>query len=62
MSQAHVFEDESFYPSVGAQRRMALRDEPLPYRFAVPFIAALSLGLWVMVWQLGSIASHLVFG
>ena len=37
-----------------ASLRLALRDQPLPYRLAMPVILTLSLCLWAVAWQVGA--------
>jgi hypothetical protein len=37
-------------------------EQPMPYRKAVPLIFALSLGLWVAVWQVSAFALRVLFG
>jgi hypothetical protein len=41
-------------------RRVPAPEARLPYRLAVPIILGLSLGLWVAVWKLGTLALGLV--
>jgi hypothetical protein len=41
-------------------RRVPALEARLPYRLAVPIIIGLSLGLWMTVWKLGTLALGLV--
>jgi hypothetical protein len=54
---------EPFIPRPAARSRparLAGDERKLPYRMAMPLIAGLSLGLWVIIWQIFSLASRFV--